>query len=510
MLRRGWMVTAAVTFVLAPILLNAGHANAAGNTIQTWKVALVSQGHTYPQYFAFTSISGQLYGVASNTSGGSPFASITGTLSGDSVKVVTTFTPPSTYATTFQGTLSKQNTHLSGTWKNTNKASGKWSADLEKGGGSSEPALVASNTEYSSAIDVTVYGSPGADSLIYAASEYGDAGFTSWSPNGLMLAFHAYEPGVDGNDIVLATRGGQILDKYPVTGGYGLDWAPNGDEIGYLCQLGTLLTISGSFGLNTVFPNVCALNLVTGKSTVIAESSYSEAVFDNNSSFLGRLSWSPDGKTILVDGEENVDHGQCTGTCHAYDVANIARIDVSTGSMTAFGNVGSYSPSYSPNGKEIAISTGAATADTRTPGIYVMPSGGGAGKEVGAYGGGWGADPTWTPDGKDIVFSTDIEPTDAGFPHLWAIPVKGGKLTHLTVTRSNEEPSVAQPLTVCVIPDVKAQTLADATRLVQLSGCGMGAVTGPTKSRDKLHVASQAPPAGSHLPVGSVVAVKLG
>lgn len=59
------------------------------------------------------------------------------------------------------------------------------------------------------------------------------------------------------------------------------------------------------------------------------------------------------------------------------------------------------------------------------------------------------------------------------------------------------------------MPKLNGQTLAATKRLLQLAGCALGKVTGPTKNRSKLHVVNQKPVANTNVPTGTKVNVQI-
>jgi PASTA domain len=65
--------------------------------------------------------------------------------------------------------------------------------------------------------------------------------------------------------------------------------------------------------------------------------------------------------------------------------------------------------------------------------------------------------------------------------------------------------------TMCVVPKLKGKTLAQARTLLASAHCSLGKVRKPKKNKHhrKLVVGSTSPPAGTKLPKGSKVAVKL-
>jgi hypothetical protein len=92
------------------------------------------------QKFDITDNNGTLGGKASDAQG--VFATISGSVSGDSVRIVTTYTPCRCYVVTFVGTINAANTGMSGTLSSPN-GSGSWTATRIGGGGGAPPGSSA-------------------------------------------------------------------------------------------------------------------------------------------------------------------------------------------------------------------------------------------------------------------------------------------------------------------------------------------------------------------------------
>jgi dipeptidyl aminopeptidase/acylaminoacyl peptidase len=366
------------------------------------------------------------------------------------------------------------------------------------------PSLVAYSYGEGDGIGIVQFGSPHTAAPIFTTTPPSeDAASPSWSPNGLTLAFEAYSPET-GNEIVLTNRGGRVI-AVPLThanGGGELDWSPDGTQIAYLCLNPPVLTLPGSI-ISSTFFNVCVLNVVTGATRVLAESTFSEGIPNDGGG--GRLSWSPRGDVIAVDGEHDIATGACTGL--ACGQPDIAVIDVATGKMAPLGDTGFGEPEFSPNGSEIAFENvpGTAMVNSEPSGIDIMSASGGDIHHVISN----GDDPNWSPDGKDIVF--DSFQSDLPFSALFSVSVHGGRLTDVTDNPSanNYDPTWVQPLTLCTVPKLKGQTLASTKRLVALAGCSLGKVTGPKKNTSKLHVVSQKPRAGANVATGTKVNIQI-
>jgi hypothetical protein len=126
------LTLAAVTALCAG-LLPAG-ASAATNITGTWDCC--GDGGAAEQDFVITDNSGSLSGKGL-LPGGRSFAVITGSVSGTSVRIVTTYEASfaSGYVATFLGTLESDGQSMSGSWSSSAGQSGSWSATLAGGTG---------------------------------------------------------------------------------------------------------------------------------------------------------------------------------------------------------------------------------------------------------------------------------------------------------------------------------------------------------------------------------------
>jgi hypothetical protein len=93
------------------------------------------------QDFVITKGTGSLVGTGIDPSDGAQYAKITGELSGDKVKIVTSYTGGSSYVATFVGTVAASGRTMSGTWKSNAGQSGTWTATLASGTSTPTPVL---------------------------------------------------------------------------------------------------------------------------------------------------------------------------------------------------------------------------------------------------------------------------------------------------------------------------------------------------------------------------------
>jgi dipeptidyl aminopeptidase/acylaminoacyl peptidase len=142
------------------------------------------------------------------------------------------------------------------------------------------------------------------------------------------------------------------------------------------------------------------------------------AVFDGTPTSVG-WDWSPDGKTVVVDGLDD-----STADLH-YRESNIYAVDVATGAtrrLTATRGTWS-SPVFSPDGKRIAY-TGApwARKTWTTAQLYVMNADGSGATELS---GSLDRDPDdvlWAADGSGIYFTA----ADRGSENVYLADLRGG------------------------------------------------------------------------------------
>jgi hypothetical protein len=119
----GWLA-GVVLAVGAAVAISTG-ASAAGAIDLAGSWQCCGSGGAGAQTFVITSGTGSLKGTA-EFSDGTEFAKITGTLKGNSVKIITTYTG-SSYVATFVGTVAGGGNTMSGTWTGPGQ-SGTWSA----------------------------------------------------------------------------------------------------------------------------------------------------------------------------------------------------------------------------------------------------------------------------------------------------------------------------------------------------------------------------------------------
>lgn len=321
----------------------------------------------------------------------------------------------------------------------------------------------------------------------------------AWSPNGEVLAYADY------NEIILLDRGMHRIAVFPVSVGLDLTWAPDGRRLAYRCLDGPLYTpppTPGLFAPEVSGNNICVIDVVTGAHHVLAASDSAFFIVRN---IGGHLSWSPRGDEIVLSVERPVPGcsfklGSAVVQCVKQDIAAVNTANGAWSPVTT-GPDQAYSPAFSPNGHKLAYVT--------ARGVVVAAASGANPHTIGAFQGSV-ATLAWSPNGKELVISSNRKPANNGNYDLFELSVHGGRLKQLTNTPGDEtSPSWAQALTLCTVPKLKGQTLAAGKRLIQLAGCRLGVVGGPTSRRATRKIVTQSPGASQNVRLGTKVNVKL-
>jgi len=229
-----------------------------------------------------------------------------------------------------------------------------------------------------------------------------------WSPDGKLLGFTAVVP---------ATRNWQIAMPTPPEGAR---WTPaprlverlhyRQDRSGFVDPGFTHLFVVPADGGTP-------RQLTQGEWNVGAR-------FDGLSDNVG-WSWSPDGRTIVVDGL-NVPDADLR-----YRDSDLFAVDVASGAVRKLTpERGSWAnPAISPDGRWIAFTGFAATPHTyQAADLWVMPMAGGTPRKIS---GALDRDPAgllWAPDGSGVYFTAD----DQGSRNLLFAPAGGGAVRRVT------------------------------------------------------------------------------
>lgn len=143
---------------------------------------------------------------------------------------------------------------------------------------------------------------------------------------------------------------------------------------------------------------------------------YVGARFDGLEGSVG-WDWSPDGRTIVVDGLDAPDADL------RYRDSDVFAIDVASGQRRKLTPDGSWSnPRFSPDGKLVAfVGSPRSKASYHADELYVVPAGGG---DIRKISGTLDRDATnlnWARDGSGVYFAAD----DQGTANIWFAPVTG-------------------------------------------------------------------------------------
>ena len=246
------------------------------------------------------------------------------------------------------------------------------------------------------------------------------------------------------------------------------DWSPDGKYVAYLSQRSPIPT--GSFGKALVI-----------RATATGE----ERVLTPRLNMVLRPRWSPDGRSIMVTGNDRKNRqgvylvsaqtGEATplvqaephsylnnalwapdgGTVYYRDVARgersirIMALDVATGASRVVFAVGLgegslYPLVLSPDGRRLAY----VNSTSERVALEVIPTSGGTPSEVARFAQNTGVSVrAWTPDGTSLVYTRtdDIEDFDAA-AEVWVVPVAGGAARQLDLGGE-------APVTLAIHPD---------------------------------------------------------
>ncbi|HET7232436.1 MAG TPA: S9 family peptidase [Longimicrobium sp.] len=136
-------------------------------------------------------------------------------------------------------------------------------------------------------------------------------------------------------------------------------------------------------------------------------------------------SWSPDGRTIVVDGLNAPDADL------RYRDSELYAVDVATGATRTLTSApGTWSgPAISPDGRWIAFTGFARTPHTyQAEELWVMPMAGGAPRKISGSLDRDASTLRWAPDGSGVYFTAD----DQGSRNLLFAPVGGGAVRRVT------------------------------------------------------------------------------
>jgi len=254
-------------------------------------------------------------------------------------------------------------------------------------------------------------------SLSLAVTSVGEKYSPSLSPDGKQLAF-SWNGGTGpyfsiyvkliGTEEPLRLTSQQSADYNPV-------WSPDGRYIAF-CRIQ-----KGDTGIYIV-------PALGGAERKVRDTHWEERDFYEVFWYFGRLSWSPDGKSLAFSDRMN-----STEPTSIY-LLSLDSLAVRKLTSTS-GHPGDYNPSFSPDGETLAFNRGSQGVTS----IYTIPVA--RGEEHHVITGsqfGWGL--AWTGDGRDIVFGKAAWLARSGW--LWKVSANGGKPERLQFGQEGTEPSI--------------------------------------------------------------------
>ena len=252
--------------------------------------------------------------------------------------------------------------------------------------------------------------------LIPAVTSVGEKYGPSLSPDGQQLVF-AWNGGAGphfsiyvklvGTEEPLRLTKQSAVDFNPV-------WSPDGRYIAF-CRIQ-----EGATGIYIV-------PAIGGAERRILDTHWEGREFYEVFWYFGRLSWSPDGKSLAFSDRSS--HNEPT----AIFLASLDSLIVRR--LTSPQLPGDYNPVFSPDGRTLAFNRGSKGVTS----IYTIDVAGGPEKQlISGPQCGWGL--AWTSDGRSIVFAKASWLPISGW--LWKIARNGGEPERLQFGQEGTEPSI--------------------------------------------------------------------
>jgi Tol biopolymer transport system component/DNA-binding winged helix-turn-helix (wHTH) protein len=280
----------------------------------------------------------------------------------------------------------------------------------------------------------------GQPSVTPAVTNVGEKFTPSLSPDGQHLAF-AWNGGV-GAPFSLYVKVVGAEESLRLTKQASIDfnpvWSPDGRHIAF-CRIQ-----KGETGIY-VIPALGGTERRVRRTLWEEQDSY-EAFWA-----AGRLSWSPDGKSLAFSDRASPDEPAFSIFLLSLDSRevrklssplrserNLNRASSSDGQTLAFVSLrsrGDFNPAFSPDGQTLAF----ARISHGVQSIYTVPVSGGEEQRLisgGTYN--WGL--AWTPDGHDIVFAKAGWLAEDGW--LWKISLRGGEPERLQFGQGGVQPVI--------------------------------------------------------------------
>ena len=253
-------------------------------------------------------------------------------------------------------------------------------------------------------------------SLTLAVASVGEKYGPSLSPDGRQLAytwnggsgshFSIYVKLI-GNEESLRLTHQEAIDFNPI-------WSPDGRYIAF-CRIQP-----GHTGIYVV-------SALGGSERKLRDTHWEEREFYEVFWYFGRLSWSPDGKTLVYS--DRLTSNEPTS------IFLMSLETLAVRKLTSPGLPGDYNPAFSPDGRTLAFNRGSQGVTS----IYTMPAeGGDEHRLISGSQYGWGL--AWTANGREIVFGRAGWLPKSGW--LWKISARGGKPERLQFGQEGGEPSI--------------------------------------------------------------------
>lgn len=253
--------------------------------------------------------------------------------------------------------------------------------------------------------------------VVPAVTNVGEKYTPSLSPDGQHLAF-AWNGGAGSHFSlyvkIIGTEEPLRLTK-KASADFNPVWSPDGRYIAF-CRIqkgGTGIYIIPALG---------------GVERKVRETHWQENEFYEVFWYFGRLSWSPDGKSLAYSDRTFLNEAAAIYLL-SLDSLEVRKL------TSPPGPVGDYNPAFSPDGRTLAFNRGSQGVTS----IYTAPVSGG--KEQQLISGvqyGWGL--AWTPDGRHLIFAKAGWLANAGW--LWKISRDGGEPVRLQFGQEGVQPSI--------------------------------------------------------------------
>jgi Tol biopolymer transport system component/DNA-binding winged helix-turn-helix (wHTH) protein len=251
-----------------------------------------------------------------------------------------------------------------------------------------------------------------------AVADVGEKYAPSLSPDGQHLAF-AWNGGTGSHFSlyvkILGTEESLRLTKQPSID-FNPVWSPDGRYIAF-CRIA-----KGETGIYVIPASGGTERRL--RPTHWEEKELYEVVWN-----AGRLSWSPDGKSLVFSDPASPDDPASSIFLLTLDSLEAHRLTTPQSSR------GDFNPVFSPDGQTLAFFR----LSQEVQSIYTVPVSGGEEHRLfsnAPYN--WGL--AWAPDGRSIIFADAGWPVNPGW--LWRIALRGGKPERLQFGQEGVEPSI--------------------------------------------------------------------